>query len=87
MSGMSRAGTTGIVLLAVLGMGLLTRITNRAGVPPNNPAHSPVVLLPAIEGQPVTETVDLRNGNLHMEIPIRAARQKSTAPSSARRTE
>jgi hypothetical protein len=58
--------------LVLLGAGLLSRITNHAGVPPKKPASVPVEVR-AIEGQPVIETVDLRNGNLHVEIPIRAA--------------
>src|SRR6266567_2786211 len=50
------------VTVVLLGTGLLTRITDRAGVPPKNPAR-------ADEKLPGTETVDLRNGNLHLEIP------------------
>ncbi len=83
---MKRIPIAGAVLLVVLGTGLLIRVKNRAGMPPENPANAPVELR-AIEGQAVTETVDLRNGNLHVEIPIRAARQKTAAPSSAHRTE
>ena len=67
--------------MVLLGAGVLTRITNRAGVSPKNPARAPVEI--RAEGtRPVTETVDLRNGNLHVEIPIRAARQKTAAPRS-----
>jgi hypothetical protein len=78
---MSRAGITGIVLLGVLGVGLLTRITNRAGVPPKNPARPPLQI--RAEGtQPVIESVDLSNGNLHLLIPIRSSRQKTAAPPS-----
>jgi len=38
---MTRIRIGGAVLLAVLGAGLLTRITNRAGVPSGNPATVP----------------------------------------------
>jgi hypothetical protein len=83
---MTRFRTAAAVLLVVLGVGVLTRITNRTGMASRNPVNVPVELR-AIEGQAVTETVDLRNGNLRVEIPIRAARQKTAAPSSAHRTE
>jgi len=73
---MSRFRIAGAVLLVVLGAGLLTRITNRAGVPPKNPAR-PLLEIRAGENQPITESVDLRNGNLHLSIPIRATRQLS----------
>jgi hypothetical protein len=81
----TRARIAGAALLVVLGVGVLTRITDHRESA-KSPASVPVEIR-TIEGQPVTESVDLRNGNLHMEIPIRAARQKSTAPSSAHRTE
>lgn len=78
---MTRVRIARVVLMVVLGAGLLTWITDRAGVPPKNPARAPVEI--RAEGiQPVTETVDLRNGNLHVEIPIRAVHQKPTAPRS-----
>jgi len=83
---MTRFRIAGGVLLVVLGAGVLTRITNRAGVPPKNPASVPQEIR-ADQTLAVIETVDLRNGNLHVEIPIRAARQKTAAPSSAHRTE
>lgn len=72
----------GAVLLVLLGAGLLIRVTNRAGVPPKNPVRVPVEIRTE-QIQLVTETVDLRNGNLRVQIPIRAARQKPTAPPSA----
>ena len=78
---MSRVRIAGLVVVTLLGAGLLTRITNRGGEPPQKPANAPAEI-PAVEGQPVIETVDLRNGNLHVEIPIRAARQKTAAPLS-----
>jgi hypothetical protein len=77
----TRACIAGAVLLVVLGAGVLTRITNRPGEPPKNPARPPLEI--RAEGtQPVIETVDLRNGNLHLEIPIPASRQKTIVPRS-----
>lgn len=73
MSGMGRFRIAGVALLVVLGAGLLIRVTNRAGVPPNKPAGVPLEVR-AVESQPVAETVDLANGNLHLEIPIRPGR-------------
>jgi len=65
-----------------LGLGLLSRITDRTGEPlPKNPARAPVEIR-AEEELLSTETVDLRNGNLHVKIPIRAARQKAASPRS-----
>jgi hypothetical protein len=64
---MTRVRIAGAVLLVVLGAGLLTRINDQARVPPTNPA-SVLLEVRAVEGQPVTETVDLRNGNLHLTI-------------------
>jgi hypothetical protein len=78
---MTRIRIAGVMLLVLLGAGLLIRITNRDGMPPKNPARAPVEL-GAVEGQPVIESVDLRNGNLHVEIPVRAACQKTAAPLS-----
>jgi hypothetical protein len=60
---------------------LLTRLTYRAGMPPNNPA-SALLEIRTDQTQPVTETVDLRNGNMRVEIPIRAVRQKTALPLS-----
>ena len=78
---MTGARIFGAVLLVLLGAGLLTRITDQGRALPTNPADVPAELR-AIEGQPVTETVDLRNGNMHVEIPIPAPRQKPAAPRS-----
>jgi len=74
-----RNRTAAVALVFLVSAGMLTRITDRAGLPPKNPARSPVELR-AVEGQPVIESVDMRNGNVHVEIPIRAARQKTAAP-------
>lgn len=66
------------MLLVLLGAGLLSRITDDAGAP-KNPDRAPFEI-PALESQPVTETVDLKTGNIHLQIPIRASRQKTTVP-------
>jgi len=71
----------GAVLLVVLGAGLLIRVTDRAEVPPKTP-DSPPVEVRAVESQPITETVDLRNGNVHLQIPILSTHWKPTAPRS-----
>jgi hypothetical protein len=77
---MTRIRITGIALLVLLGAGLLSRVTDHADMPPS-PAHAPAEI--RVEGNLLaTETVDLTNGNLHLEIPIRAARQKTAAPRS-----
>ena len=78
---MTRARIAGAVLLVLLGAGLLIRVTDRAGMPPKELASVPLEVR-AVEAQPVTETVDLRNGNLHLQIPIRAAHQKTIASPS-----
>jgi hypothetical protein len=78
---MVRARIAGAALLVLLGAGVLTRIMNRAGESPKRPADVPLEIR-ADQTQPVTETVDLRNGNLHVKIPIRTARQNTTAPRS-----
>jgi hypothetical protein len=72
---MTRARIAGAALLVVLGAGLLIRVTNRARVPTKNPAGA-LLEIRTDQSQPVTETVDLRNGNMHVEIPIRATRQR-----------
>jgi len=78
---MTRARIAGVVLLVLLGGALLTRVTDHSGVSPKNPARPPLEI--GAEGTlPVTESVDLRNGNLHVEIPIRAIHQKTSAPRS-----
>jgi hypothetical protein len=74
----TRARIAGAALL-VLSAGLLIRVTKRAGMPSGKPASVPLEI--RAEGTE-TETVDLRNGNLHVKIPIRAARQKTAAPLS-----
>jgi hypothetical protein len=73
--------TVGLAVLLLLGVGVLSRITDNAGAPPKNPDRVPVEIR-AAEMPPATETVDLKNGNLHLQIPIRAAHRKATAPSS-----
>ena len=78
---MTRVRIAGVVLLVLLGAGLLIRVTNRTAVPPKNPHTAPVEIR-MVESQPVIETVDLRTGNVHVEIPVRATRQKTAAPLS-----
>jgi hypothetical protein len=78
---MTRAGIFGAALLVLLGAVLLIRVPDHVGVPPSKTDHPPLEVR-AVESQPVIETVDLRNGNLHVEIPIRAARQKTDAQPS-----
>ena len=47
---MTRVRIAGAVLLVLLGAGLLTRITDRAGVPPKNPARLvPQVRVPPLD--------------------------------------
>jgi hypothetical protein len=78
---MTNRARIGIVLLVLLSAGLLSRITNHAGVPPQNPDR--VQEATRAEGiLPTTETVDLTNGNLHLQIPILATHGKPTAPRS-----
>ena len=78
---MTRVRIVGAVVLVLLGVGLVIRVTDRAGEPPRNPAR-PTLAMRAEGTRPVIESVDLRNGNLHVEIPIRATRHKKAAPRS-----
>ena len=70
---------TGVVLLVVIGVGLVTRITDQTGTPKPEPAPVEIrtgeILLDS-------ETVDLSNGNLRLQIPVPVAHQKPTAPRS-----
>lgn len=74
---------TGIVLLVLLGAGVLTRISDHAGVPPRKAKPLPMVGM--IEGQP--DFVDLKTVNIHLQIPIVSAYHKPTAPRSRHRAE
>src|SRR5579862_1574398 len=68
-----RSQIGGAMLLFLLSAGVFTRLTYRTGVsPPRNPAHSPVEIH-ALALHPFIESVDLKNGNVDVEIPIRAA--------------
>jgi len=78
---MTRFRIAGAVLLVLLSAGVLTRITNRAGILLTEPAAVPLEIR-AGETQPVIESVDLGNGNLHVEIPVRAVRQKTAGSRS-----
>lgn len=62
-----RTRIAGLALLVMLGAGLLTRITDHRESPSKNPVQWSVEIPLLLEGQPVTETVDLRNGNLHVD--------------------
>ena len=62
--------SAGVVLLVLLAVSLLTRITDQTGTPPR--PESVQAEIRAGEILPGTEIVDLRNGNIHLQIPIRA---------------
>ena len=76
---MTRARFAGVVLLVLLGAGLFVRITNRADIPPKKPEPVPVAT-GMVEGP--ADIVDPKTGNIHLQIPIRATRQKMAAPRS-----
>ena len=80
---MTNRARIGIVLLLLLGAGVLTRISDHAGVPPRK--AEPVPMAGMIEGQP--DFVDLITGNLHLEISILTTHRKPTAPRSRHRAE
>jgi hypothetical protein len=70
-----RARIPGVALLVLFGAALLTRSTNHDGVTAKNPERVPVEI--RAEGElPITETVDLTNGNIHLQIPIPATTKK-----------
>ena len=79
---MTRTRIAGAVLLVVLGVGLLIWIADDGGVS-KNPARA-AVKIRAEEKLLATETVDLANGNLHLEIPILVTHKKPTAPRSGK---
>lgn len=60
--------------MILLGAGLLSRITDYAAVPQN--LDRAAVQIRTEEKLSGTETVDLRNGNLHLQIPIPATRKR-----------
>jgi hypothetical protein len=65
----------GVVVLVLLGAGLLIRVTNYSGGPPQEPRRASVEIPP--QGSPLdTETVDPKTGNLHLTVPIRASTKK-----------
>jgi len=67
---LSRAGT--VALLVVLGAGLCIRIADDRQSLPRKPARAPVQIRTE-ETQPLnTDTVDLKNGNLHVQVPLPA---------------
>ena len=63
---------TGIVLLLLLGAGVLTRISDHAGVLPRK--AEPLPMTGMVEGQP--NFVNLKTGNLHLHIPILTTHHK-----------
>jgi hypothetical protein len=66
---MKRIPIAGAVLLVLLGAALLIRVTDRADVPPTNPVSVPREIR-TNQAQPVTDSVDLNNGNLHVQVPV-----------------
>jgi hypothetical protein len=79
-----RVRIAGVALLVVSGAGLLIPVANRSEVPPKNPGGA-MLEIPTQASPRDTETVDLKNGNLHLQIPVvRAARPKPIAPRSDR---
>jgi hypothetical protein len=69
------AKIAGVALVIPLGAGLLSGITDYAAVPRKNLDRA-AVQIRTEEKLPSTETVDLRNGNLHLQIPIPATRKR-----------
>jgi multisubunit Na+/H+ antiporter MnhB subunit len=65
----------GIALLVLLGAGLLIRVTNHSRTLMQKTDRA-TVETPAQKNLISTETVDLRNGNIHLQIPIRALTKK-----------
>jgi len=69
------ARIVGAVLLGLLAFGLLTQITNHDRAPLQE-SDRIAVEIPAQGSLPITETVDLKTGNVHLQIPIRPATRK-----------
>jgi hypothetical protein len=70
----SAARIAGAGLLVLLAFGVLTRITNHSGAllqPPIRAVEIPTQAIPLD-----TETVDLTNGNIRLQIPIPATRKR-----------
>ncbi len=76
---MTRVRIAGIALLILLRVGLLTPMTNRAGAPPKKAEAMPMATGMA-EGPP--DIVDPKTGNIHLQNPIQATREKPAAPPS-----
>lgn len=66
------------MLLVLLGAGVLTRISDHAGVPPRK--AEPVPMPGMVEGQ--LDFVDLKTGNVHLEIAILTTHHELTAARS-----
>jgi len=75
---MKSSARIGIVLLVLLGVGVLTRISDHAGVLPRK--AEPLPMAGMVEGRP--DTVDLKTGNVHLQIPILTTHHETTAPRS-----
>jgi hypothetical protein len=66
------ARIAGVLLLGLLAFAVLTQITNYSGAPLQE-SDRIAVEIPAQGSLPITETVDLKTGNVHLQIPIRSA--------------
>ncbi len=73
---------TGVVLLVVIGVCLVDPLTDKTGTPKPAPVEirTGEILLDS-------ETVDLKNGNIRLQIQIRAATKKAIARDPDRRAE
>lgn len=76
---MMRTRIAGAALLVLLCAGVFSRVANRAGVPSRKAEPIPMAT-GMVEGP--ADIVDPKTGNVHLEIPIRAVRQKTGAPRS-----
>jgi hypothetical protein len=72
---MTGARIAEVAVLVLLGVSLLTRISDHSGTPLRKTDRA-LVEIRAEEKLPGTETVDLKNGNLHLQIPIPATTKK-----------
>ncbi len=77
---MKRVRIAGVALLVLLGAGLLSRITDHAGIRPTKADRAPGEIR-AEEKLTGTETVDLKNGNLYLFRAARALRAVLNRPS------
>jgi hypothetical protein len=75
---MTRVRIAGAALVVLLGAGLFVRITNRATVQPRKAEAVSVLTTGMTEAPP--DIVDPKTGNIHLQIPILAPRQKTAGP-------